>query len=246
MSDTSLTRRTGIALAITGLLAASPAMAGESEKPGLITMNGTGEARFAPDIATITIGTISQAKTAKEALAANNKAMNEAVNALKAAGIEARDLQTANFQIAPQYTNYSSGTTSRPPVITSYQVSNDLVVRVRDLSKTGEILDKAVSMGANAVSGPHFGLQDMEKAREAARKAAVENALAKARIYTQGLGIGLGRVIQVNEQGGYQPRPAPMARAMAADTMAAPTPAPIEAGESSLNIAVSVTWEIAR
>ena len=53
------------------------------------------------------------------------------------------------------------------------------MVRVRDLSKLGDILDKAVSVGANSVQGPVFGTDDMEKAREAARKAAIDNALAQ-------------------------------------------------------------------
>lgn len=243
---TIATRRAALALALTAGLMGT-ALAGESEKdkPGTIHMLGTGEVRFAPDMATITLGTVSQAKTARDALAANTKAMTEAVNTLKSAGIEPKDLQTSNFSVSPQYTTYSSGSVSRPPVITGYQVNNTLTVRVRDLTKLGDILDKAVSVGANSVHGPVFGITDMEKARENARKAAVENALGKAKLYAAGLGVSLGRVLRVEEQGMAVPRPAPMMM-RAAVAEAASAPAPIEAGESSLTSNVSVTWEIAR
>ncbi len=234
------------ALALMLALTALPALAEDTaRKAGVLRMTGTGEVRFAPDMAIITLGKISQAKTARDALNSNTKAMSEAIALLKSAGVDAKDLQTINFRIEPQYTSYSSKTTSPPPVIASYQVTNDLVVRVRDLTKIGDILDKAVSVGANSIEGPVFTTDNLDKAREDARKAAIANALAKAKLYTSGLNVDVGRVINIEEHGMVQPRPAPMAR-MSADVMMASAPAPIEAGEGNLSLSVSVTWEIAQ
>lgn len=210
--------------------------------PGRITAVGVGESTRAPDMATITVGVISQADTAREALSRNTTAMTAALESLRGAGIAPRDLQTSGFNLSPRFSHDRTGST--PPRIIGYQVTNTLTVRVRDLAKVGEVMDRVVSLGANNISGPSFGLSDPASAREDARKAAVADALARARLYAEGLGVRLGRVISVNEGAVSQPRPIPMA---AARTMAAEAaPVPIEAGETSLSAQVTVVFEIAQ
>ena len=70
---------------------------------GTITIDGMGEVRAAPDMATITSGVTTQGATAREALDANSKAMADLVAALKESGIEARDIQTSGFSVNPDY-----------------------------------------------------------------------------------------------------------------------------------------------
>ena len=210
--------------------------------PGTIAITGQGEVTAAPDMATITLGVISQARVAREALQANTKAMGEAIASLKQAGIAERDLQTSQFQVQPQYQHDPQGRT--PPRIVGYQVSNRLTARVRDLAKLGEVLDRAVTLGANTVEGPVFGLAEPRAARDAARKAAAEDALRRARIMAETLGVRLGRVLNVTEQSASQPRPMPQAMTMARAAAAEAVPVPVEAGESTLSATVSVTWEI--
>lgn len=209
-------------------------------QPGTIAMVGTGESRAAPDMATLNVGVVSQGRVAREALAANTRAMAEALAALKQAGIAERDLQTSGFSVQPQMQHDAQGRT--PPRIVGYQVSNRLTVRVRDLSKLGEVLDRVVTIGANSVDGPHFGLADPTAARDDARKAAIADAQRRARLYAEALGVRLGRVVTVTEQAIAIPRPMPMATMARAAAEAAPVP--IEAGESTLTATVSVLWEI--
>lgn len=210
--------------------------------PGRITVAGTGESTRAPDMATISIGVVSQADTAREALARNTAAMTAALESLRGAGIAPRDLQTSGFNLSPRFSHDRTGST--PPRIVGYQVTNTLSARVRDLSKVGEVLDRAVTLGANNVSGPVFGLSDPASAREEARKAAVADALARARLYAEGLGVRLGRVVAVTEGATSQPRPMPMAAARSMSAEAAPVP--IEAGETSLSAQVNVVFEVAQ
>ncbi|WP_152971102.1 SIMPL domain-containing protein, partial [Rhizobium ecuadorense] len=70
-----------------------------------ISVTGDGESSVAPDMAIVNFAVVKQAKTAREALDENNKAMNDVLAALKSGGIAERDLQTSGFSIQPQY-NY--------------------------------------------------------------------------------------------------------------------------------------------
>lgn len=209
-------------------------------EPARLTISAQGEVRAAPDMAVISVGVTTQATNAKDAAQANSKAMNEAVASLKAAGIESRDLQTSNFSIQPLYT--SDPTRNSTPRIANYRATNTLTVQIRDLAKVGDILERVVSLGANTISGPSFLVSEPEAKRDEARKAAIANALARAKLYADGLGFKLGRVLSVSESANDTiVRPA-FARAAAAPLPAAPPP--IEAGESAISSFLTVEWEI--
>ncbi|OQW49837.1 MAG: hypothetical protein A4S15_14115 [Candidatus Raskinella chloraquaticus] len=228
-----------IALAIAAACSTTSLHAADGAEPARLSLTGRGEAHATPDIATITIGVVTQGANARDAAQANNRAMNEAVNSLKAGGIEARDLQTSNYTIQPLYTSDPNRSTT--PRIASYRATNTLIVQIRDLTKVGDLLERAVSLGANTVSGPNFSLADPEMKRNEARKAAMADALARARLYAEGLGFRLGRVLMVREGETFA-----RARPLSAEVRAAasPAPPPIEAGESTISANVSVDWEI--
>ena len=143
----SLSRRTGlVALTLALAAAAAPlaAQAQETARPreSTVIVTGEGTAEMAPDMALVDLGVVKDAKTAREALDANNKAMADILAAMKDAGIEARDLQTSGFAINPQYQFPQSSTGENPPpILLGFQVTNTVTLRVRDLSKLGEILD---------------------------------------------------------------------------------------------------------
>jgi uncharacterized protein YggE len=159
---------------------------------------------------------------------------------LKAGGVEERDLQTAGIQIAPRYNYNNKPDGSQDAELVAYQVTNTLSVRVRDLSKTGEILDKSVSLGVNQGGGISFTNDDPQKALTEARKLAVADAIRKARTLSEAAGLTLGRVLEISDQVFMQPPPIPyMAKAEARDAAV-----PIEAGESAYRVQVNVTFEL--
>ena len=247
MFHTRLSRRSGLIALSLALAAATPlaARAQESVKPreSTIVVTGEGTAETAPDMALIDLGVVKDAKTAREALDANNKAMADILAALKDAGIEERDLQTSGFAINPQYQYPQSSTGENPPpVLLGFQVSNTVTLRVRDLSKLGEILDKAVTLGANQGGGIRFVNDKPDTAVSAARKKAVENAIAKARELTDAAGVGLGRIREISETS-YRAEPMPMMRAMAKDYAAAGA-VPVATGENSYSVVVNVTFAL--
>ena len=104
-------------------------------------------------MALLSLSVMREATTAREALDANNDAMAAVIAAMKASGIADRDLQTAGVQIAPRYDYTTKPDGTQEAKLVAYQVTNTLSVRVRDLAKTGEILDKSVALGVNQGGG---------------------------------------------------------------------------------------------
>lgn len=230
----------GMAAVSGAALAQQPAAAAQ-QRESTITVSGEGRSAIAPDMAVITLSVLKDAKTAREALDANNLAMATLLKALKERGIEARDLQTSGFSISPQYSypNNSDGQ-NLPPQLIGYQVSNSLTIRVRNLSKVGEIIDQSVTLGINQGGSILFTNEKPDETITEARKAAVKDASAKAKTLAEAAGVKLGRVIDISETFS-QPQPILMARSMAKDF--APSPSvPVEGGENSYTVNVTITY----
>lgn len=237
-----------IAVSMAGALS-QPAFAQEknvSEKQQtFVVVTGEGEVQAAPDMAILDLSVLREAKTAREALTDNNKAMSKVLGAMKEAGIEDRDLQTSGVNIQPTYTYPNDKNGLKAPKIIGYNVTNGLTVRVRDLNKVGDLLDKSIDLGVNQSGGLRFVNDDPSKALMDARKKAMENAMEKAKILTETAGAKVGRVLEITEYVNNG-RPMPMARtkmiAMAAEP--ASDSVPLSAGENSYNVNVTVKFEI--
>ena len=234
-----------IPLLLATALSATPVFAQEVPMSGTISIGGVGEVTAAPDTAFVNSGVTSQGATAREALDANTKAMGELIETLKAAGIEARDIQTSGFSVNPNYV-YSDARDANgyqlPPKINGYQVFNNVNVRVRELAKLGAVLDKAVTVGANTINGVSFSVADPSKLYDEARKAAFADAKAKAQLYAEVAGEELGDIRNINESQGMG-SPQPYMMKAVADSAGASVP--IEGGELSYSINVQVTWDFA-
>jgi uncharacterized protein YggE len=228
-----------LALAASIVLPAA-AYAADATPNRRIMVIGEGEATAAPDMALLSLSVMREAMSAREALDANNRAMADVIAAMKASGIADRDLQTAGVQIAPRYDYVNKPDGGQEAKLAAYQVTNTLSVRVRDLAKTGEILDKSVSLGVNQGGGVTFTNDDPSATLTEARKRAVADAMARAKTLTDAAGVSLGKVIEISEMSFAQP-PMPLT-AKAFDAAAAAVP--VEAGENAYRVQVNVTFEL--
>ena len=122
----------------------NPAIAAESPDKRTIAVTGTGIAKARPDTASISIGVVSDGKTARAALDQNTAAMGQVSAALKKQQVEQRDIQTTDFSVRPKFQHFKDG---KPPAIIGYRVVNSVRIMVRDLKNLGAILDQAVSVG---------------------------------------------------------------------------------------------------
>lgn len=236
-------------LAVTAALAlAVPAFAQESRpampqerEPATLSVSGTGEVFVAPDMATLLIGVESRADSASAAVADNNQAAQRIIATLKEAGIEAKDIQTANFSVSPVYDETSYQRREGPRII-GYQATNQVVARIHDLDGLGEVLDATVGSGANRIDGLNFGVDDDEEVRDEARKRAIEDARRKADTLAEAAGVKLGAIRSISEGGFSGPIPMYDMRASAAAPEAMAVP--IERGQTMLSAQVQVVWEI--
>ena len=214
-------------------LLAAPALA-QTDFPPAITVAGEATISVAPDLAQVEAGVTSDAKTAREASEANNAAMGKVLLALKAAGIDEKDYQTSRLSLQPQSApNRSSN------AIVGYRASNQVTVRLHDVTKVASTIDLLVGAGANDIGGINFMVSQASKLLDDAREQAVADARRKADIYAKAAGVTLGAPLSISEEGS----PAPMFRGkmVAAAPMAI---TPVAQGEETLSVTVSVSWAI--
>ncbi|HUD18886.1 MAG TPA: SIMPL domain-containing protein [Patescibacteria group bacterium] len=212
-----------------------------TNKTDSFTVTGEGKATAVPDVAIVGVGVQGQGNTVKQVQQDLNSKMNKITDAVKKVGIDAADIQTSNYSIAPTY-DYQAST----PRITGYQASSDLTIKVRNMDNANQVVDSATANGANQVGGITFDVSDKTKVENDARQVAVAQAKKKAADAAKAGGFTLGRVIDYSENEGGQPRPVPMlAKAdMAAGSTAVTAPTQIEPGSSEITIDVSLSYEI--
>ena len=226
-------------IALLASLLSVPALTAFAQTPppvAQITVTGEGVVDGLPDIATLSLGVTTTGDTAAAAMAANTEALRAVMARLKAAGVGDRDMQTTNLSINPNWTGYDSGSKQR---IDGYTASNQLTVRIRALDGLGAVLDAAIQDGANTLNGLSFGLSEPRPALDAARKAAVEDARARATLLVEAAGATLGKIVSISEGGGYS-QPAPMFR-QSADAAGS---VPVAAGEVATTASVTIVFEI--
>lgn len=218
-----------IAGLIGGALTGSAGMARADGADGpirQITVTGEGVVMAVPDMAVISMGVRHSDANPAEAMTKVSAAAQAMVDRLKSLGIAAKDLQTSNLSLR-QLESYGSGNKRR---IDGYEAANTLTVRIRDLDGLGQVLTAVLQDGANQFGGLNFALSDPAEATDAARQAAVKDAMAKAALYAAAAGVELGDVLSISEVStGFNPRP------MMRMEMAAMADAPVEAGELSLS-----------
>ena len=218
------------------VLSGAPALAQTADVfPPAISVTGEARISVAPDIAFVDAGVATDAKTAREASEANNTAMTKVLAALKAATIEARDIQTSRLSLQPQYAPNRGG----PSPIVGYRASNRVTVRINDASKVAAVIDTLVGAGANDIGNVSFEVSQASRLLDDAREKAVADARRKAEIYAKAAGVTLGAPLSISEGGGAQP----VFRAKMAAPMAV-TSTPIAQGEETLSVSVNVTWAI--
>jgi hypothetical protein len=196
----------------------------------------SGEVTRVPDVARISTGVVTQARTATEAISQNAQQMSRVIAALRRLGVAERDIQTSNVSLNPDYRYVEN----QPPVLTGYRASNEVSVRFRDIKDTGRILDALVAQGANQINGPMLTIDKPEEALDEARQRALAKARERAEIYARALGKRVVGITSVSEMGSL-PQPMPAMEVMAQSRDASTKIVP---GEQALMATLSVSFEL--
>ncbi len=219
-----------------------------------ISVSGEGEVFAVPDTATFSVTIQERAKDVAAAQTAATKKNNDVIAYLKEAGVEEKDIQTADYNVNPQY-EYSNGVCREgycqpgQQKLVGFEVIQTLTVKVKDTDKAGELLSGVGSKGASSVSGLSFTIDDQDQLEADARDKAIADAEEKADELAASLGVTIVRVVGFSENE-YQPYYAYGRGGVAMDAMstkegaqAAPSPE-LPVGQNKITSNVNITYEI--
>ena len=228
-------------LAALALSACAPAVSSSAQAPQrVLNVTGAGQVYLTPDIAYIYLGVHTEKPSASEAVAENNVQTQKVIEALKKLGVDAKDIRTTNFSIWPSQNYAPDGT----PLDMKYVVDNTVYVTIRDLAKLGDMLDGVIAAGANTVNSIQFDVADKTAAMKEARAAAVKNAKEQAQELADAAGVTLGDITSISF---YDAVPSPVVEAYGkggGGGMAADVSVPIQPGQMSLTVTVTMAYEI--
>jgi hypothetical protein len=223
------------------LSACGPTTINQEAQPAVRTLNvnGVGQVYLTPDIAYIYIGVHNEAATASEAVEANKTQTTAVIDAIKAAGVDEKDIRTTNFSIWPSQQYGPDGTSSG----TVYMVDNSVYVVVRELDNLGDLLDQAISAGANSINSIQFDIADKTAAVKDARASAVEDAKKQAEELAEAAGVSLGEIQSISF---FDSSPYPLyeGKGGGGGAYAEAAAVPIQPGQLSISVSVNVTYAI--
>ena len=209
----------------------------QTTKDNLFQVQGTGKATGIPDTAQFLLGVTKTASSVLTAQNQTNTAADKIISDLKSLGISDKDIKTTNYSVNPNY-DFISGKQN----ISGYTATQNLEVEVSPVETANRVLDMVTLDGANLIGGINFVLNEKSQKdlEDKARADAVKEAKEKAESLNRATGIRLGRIVDVQESGNFEPRPlmiqAPGGGEKPADTNLTP-------GENSINITVTLSYE---
>jgi uncharacterized protein YggE len=214
-----------------------------------ISVNATGEVYVKPDLALATFSVVNESKSVEEAMKKNTESMNAIIDFVKKTGVEEKDLKTTNFSISPRYewnelSAYSYYPTGKR-VLVGYEITQSLEVKIRDLSKIGEIIQGATEFGANQVGDLQFTVDDYESVKTQAREEAITKAKAKAKELSSQLGVELEKIKSFSDTSDVPRYYGFAEKSSSAIGLGGGDVVPqIQTGENKVSVTVYITYEI--
>lgn len=218
-------------LVIAGVILWATAFVGWAETGPRIVVSGEGEISAPPDVARVVLGVTEEAQDAESAMAEVSARMRDVFATLEAEGVEAGDVQTSGLRLFPVRDGAE---------VLRFRATNQITVNVYDLQGLGRLLVRTVADGANDLggwqTGVRFDLAQPEVLEAEARRAAVADAQAKARVLAAAAGVTLGPIREMREMGAAEV-PIGQMRAASGDM-------PIAEGEITVRARVEIVFDL--
>jgi uncharacterized protein len=169
----------------------SAACAGSAPK---LTVQGTGNASATPNLLTVTVDIDVTGPSARVSLVDDNTKATAVTAVLEQGGVAAKDIQTSNVSISPQYGLAGN--------VTGYEMTNTLTAELRNFATAGSILDALSTAAGNAaqIDSLTFSIADPRAVEDTARTDAVHQAVSHARSMARAAGERLGPVCSLTDQ----------------------------------------------
>jgi len=199
-----------------------------------ITVSGSGKVTVVPDIARVSLGVTVTKPSVRDARAVAAASMTKIIAAVKGLGIADADIQTVGLNLDPQYASSSNR-------IVGYTISEQLQITIRDIDRTGDVVDTAMAKGASDLNGVSFDVANPAKAMNDARVAAIAAAQASAQAMALAAHVTLGSVVAISDATPASPiyyDQAPRATAIFGGVT------PVKVGSQDVSAAVTVVFAI--
>lgn len=212
-----------------------------------ITFRAQAEVTAIPDIAVFQVTIRSEEKDVSAAQQKMSEKSAQLLALLQENKIEKADIKTTNYSTYPKYIYQTDACRNNvcPPtkqILAGYEATQTFSLKLRDISKSGEILSKISTLEITEISGPNLMIDKPEDFKAQAQAQAIAKAKAQAKSTAKNLGIKLGKIVNFHEEPYHHPR---MLMAKTLDVSAsAMIGAPIEAGEEKISAAIAITYEI--
>jgi uncharacterized protein len=206
----------------------------------LANINSEGLVKVYPDIALLNFTIITEAAKAPLASTENAQKGDAFVSAVKQFLHEPDTIKSTGYRIMPLYTYGDKG---RKPAIIGFRVSNGFQVKLKELSRLGDLIDLATRQGVNEIQGPLWQHSNMD---DLVREASVQ-ALQKAKQMAEALAKSQGMKVKGLRKVSTGSRPVPYPREMkafAAPGADANVATPIEVGEQEIRATVEAVFEL--
>lgn len=204
-----------------------------------IVATARGEIKVVPDRANIQISVQTRGVTAAAAAAENAKKQKAVVDALRALGIEAKDIATSGYNVYPEQ-RYEP---NKEPVIVGYNVTNTLAVELKSINMVGPAIDAALDKGANMINSLQFFASNTEAARQEAITMAVRKARSDADAAARAAGGSITGVLEITVGAYYAPVPRPMELRVKGAIASQAVDTPISPGDQTVAVDVTTRWQ---
>lgn len=218
----------------------------------LVTVQISEQLRSPPDEATLSAGTESHAPTASAALAANKVKTEHLVEAIRAAGIAPKDVQTQGVSVRADYQFETVNGQGRQR-LAGYVASNNVSIKTRQIDRLVGLLDTLTAAGATNIYGPSFSIADPAPLRAEARKRAMARGEAEASEYARNAGFRGVQLLTVEEGVSYRATDVTIAERDMLPVVAAPAPPPppppgggIEPGQIETGVVLTLQYRMVR
>lgn len=179
--------------ASSGAAAEIPGADGTCASGRSVQVSGAAVINVTPDRALLQLGVQSNGTSPDIVHSVNVQEIQKVINAVRALGVETKDIATDYYIVYPIYEDYSS------LVIKGYRIDNTVSITLRDVNLADDVILAALRAGANEVQDVQFYTSELRKFRDQARELAMKAAGEKAQALSGAAGAQVGCVLSINE-----------------------------------------------
>jgi len=205
--------------------------------PREITVSSEGRAFAKPDVAIVKLGVTTEGWEIKKIVKENTEKMNEILKEIKNLQIQEKDIQTTKYNLYPRY-EWKEG----ERIFKGYSLEQEVMVKIRNFEKIGEVIEKSTEKGANLIGDLSFTIDDLEPIYQKTREEAIEKAKKIAERISALTGIKLKKIVNVYEE------PYSLidlsARGGGGEKLAVPLAPEIQPGEKEVKVKINLVYQI--